>query len=126
MEYEFINDPITGSARANFSLEHEVIGPWLEIEVGHDTAKLKELLTAISDVDKGKHHEVIIEGREYTVEISDEDVIVKNNAGMNGTATELPLELAEEFDNYDQNSMGSCGLDDFRTLLLSWAKFTQY
>ncbi len=126
MEYEFINDPTTGSAKANFSLEHEVMGPWLEVEVGGDTAKLTALLTAISDVDKGKHQEVLITGHEYSIEISNEDVIIKNNAGMNGSAAELPIELSEEFENFDQNSESSCGLDDFKTLLMSWARFTNH
>ena len=124
MEYEFINDPITGSAKASFSLEHEVMGPWLEVEVGGDTEKLTELLTAINDVDKGRHHDVIITGHEYSIEISCEDVIVKNNASMNGTSSDLPIELAEEFENYDQNIESSCGLEDFKTLLMSWARFT--
>ena len=34
MEYEFINDPTTRYAKAKFSFEHEVFGPWLEVEVG--------------------------------------------------------------------------------------------
>ena len=125
MEYEFINDPITGSAKANFSLEHEVMGPWLEVEVGGNTEKLTALLTAISDVGKGTHQDVFITGHEYSIEISNSDVVIKNNAGMNGTASELPIELAEEFENYDQNSESSCGLEDFKTLLMSWARFTQ-
>jgi uncharacterized protein YacL (UPF0231 family) len=126
MEYEFINDPITGSAKANFSLEHEIIGPWLEVEVGASTEKLTELLTAISDVSSGKYHDVMITGHEYSVEISEQDVIVQNNASINGTATEVPIELSEEFENFDQNSMSSCGLEDFRGLLKSWASFTQH
>jgi uncharacterized protein YacL (UPF0231 family) len=124
MEYEFINDPITGSAKANFSLEHEIMGPWLEVEVGGNTDKLTELLTAINDVVKGSHHEVMITGHEYSVEISDADVVVKNNASINGTAAEIPIELAEEFENYDQNSEASCGTEDFKALLMSWARFT--
>ncbi len=42
MEYQFIDDPLTGSAIAKFSLDHEVIGPWLEVEVGTDTDKLSK------------------------------------------------------------------------------------
>jgi hypothetical protein len=123
MEYEFINDPITGSVKANFSLEHEIMGPWLEVEVGGNTDKLTELLNAINDVNKGSYHEVMITGHEYSIEISRDDVVVKNNAGMNGTAAELPIELSEEFENYDQNSEASCGTEDFKALLMSWARF---
>ena len=128
MEYEFINDPVTGSAKANFSLEHEIMGPWLEVEVGTSIDKLTELLTAIADVNRGKHQEVLITGHEYSVEISTQDVIVQNNASINtnGTATEVSIELSEEFDNFDQNSMSSCGLEDFKNLLASWARFIQH
>ena len=125
MEYQFINDPITGLTKANFSLEHEIMGPWLEVEVGGNTDKLTELLTAINDVATGSHHEVMITGHEYSVEISHADVVVKNNASINGTAAELPIELAEEFENYDQNSEASCGTEDFKALLMSWARFTK-
>ena len=124
MEYEFINDPITGSAKANFSLEHEVMGPWIEVEVGSNTDKLTELLTALNEVAKGASHELMITGHEYSVEISQADVIIKNNASINSTAEELPIELAEEFENYDQNSEASCGTEDFKALLMSWARFT--
>tara|TARA_B110000238_G_C16050738_1_gene406017 strand:- start:511 stop:891 length:381 start_codon:yes stop_codon:yes gene_type:complete len=123
MEYEFINDPITGSVKANFSLEHEIMGPWLEVEVGGNANKLTELLSAINDVGKGLHHQVMIIGHEYSIEISRADVVVKNNAGMNGTSAELPVELSEEFENYDQNSEASCGTEDFKALLMSWARF---
>ena len=51
MEYQFIDDPLTGSAIAKFSLDHEVIGPWLEVEVGTDTEKLKQLLSAMADIE---------------------------------------------------------------------------
>jgi uncharacterized protein YacL (UPF0231 family) len=123
MEYEFINDPITGSVKANFSLEHEIMGPWLEVEVGGNANKLTELLSAINDVGNGSHHQVMIIGHEYSIEISRADVVVKNNAGMNGTSAELPIELSEEFENYDQNSEASCGTEDFKALLMSWARF---
>ena len=86
MEYEFINDPITGAAKANFSLEHEIMGPWLEVEVGGNAAKLTQILTALNDVSKSRQHEVLITGHEYSVEISHSDVVVKNNAGIIGAA----------------------------------------
>ena len=124
MEYEFINDPITGAAKANFSLEHEIMGPWLEVEVGGNAAKLTQILTALNDVSKSRQHEVLITGHEYSVEISHSDVVVKNNAGINGTATDIPQELSEEFENFDQNNEACCGTEDFKALLMSWARFT--
>lgn len=123
MEYEFIHDAITGEARARFSLEHEVIGPWIETEIGHSSDKLAQLLTAIDQVEKGKKGEVLITGHEYSVSINHDDISVQTNASLNG-ADPLPDMLTTEHINLDQNEVAGCGLDDFRQLLLSWAKFT--
>jgi uncharacterized protein YacL (UPF0231 family) len=123
MEYEFIHDAITGDAKARFSLEHEVIGPWIEVELGHDSEKLTELLTAIDNIEKGHQNEVIITGHEYSVAISQNDVEIQSNASFNN-AEPLDEMLTTDHIHYDQNESAACGLDDFRELLLSWSKFT--
>jgi uncharacterized protein YacL (UPF0231 family) len=122
MEYQFINDPITGVAIAKFSLEHEVIGPWLEVEIGDSTEKLTQLLAAMEDVDRSKKSEVMITGNEYSIVLTRGDVTVQTNASMNGVEV-LPESLREESVDFDQLDSSSCGSDDFRELLLSWAKF---
>jgi uncharacterized protein YacL (UPF0231 family) len=123
MEYEFIHDAITGDAKARFSLDHEVVGPWIEVELGHDSAKLTQLLTAIDNVEKGHQSEVVITGHEYSVAISQHDVEIQTNASLNG-AEPLSEMLTTDHIHYDQNESAACGIDDFRTLLLSWSKFT--
>ncbi len=123
MEYEFLHDAITGEAKARFSLEHEVVGPWMEVELGHDSSKLTQLLTAIDQVEKGQQTEVVISGYEYCVAINQTDVEIKTNASLNG-AEPLSEMLTTEHIHFDQNESAACGIDDFRTLLLSWAKFT--
>ena len=122
MEYQFINDPITGGAMAKFSLEHEVIGPWLEVEVGADPVKLANLLSAISEIEQEKKLEITITGSEYTVILNRGDVTVQTNASMDG-AELLPEDLMEEDIDFDQHDSSSCGREDFREILLSWAKF---
>ncbi|PKI13919.1 YacL family protein [Colwellia sp. 12G3] len=128
MEYEFVHDAITGEARALFSLEHEVIGPWMEVEVGHDVNKLTKLLTAIDNIEKGQSQEVLITGSEYSITLSREDVSIQTNVSMNGSLNGsgegLPEMLTDEHIHLDQNEMAGCGLDDFRALLLSWGQFT--
>lgn len=124
MEYEFVHDAITGTAKAKFSYGHEVIGPWLEVEVGNSTKEMTRMLTAIATVDAGENNEIMITGREYSITFNHDDVIVQNNASINGEAVEIPAELAEDLDDYEQSCSSSCGIDDFRQLLLSWAKFT--
>ncbi len=123
MEYEFLHDAITGEARARFSLEHEVIGPWIEVELGHDSAKLAQLLTAIDKVEKGLQGEVVITGHEYSIAISQDDVEIQSNASLNDDEP-LPEMLSIDHINYDQSESAACGIDDFRKLLLSWARFT--
>ena len=124
MEYEFIHDAITGEAKARFSLEHEIVGPWIEVELGHDSAKLAQLLIAIDNVEKGQESEVVITGHEYSVAISEADVEIHTNASLNG-AEPLSEMLTTDHIHYDHNESAACGIDDFRTLLLSWAKFTK-
>lgn len=123
MEYEFIHDAITGEAKARFSLEHEVIGPWIEVELGGDSSKLTALLTAIDNVEKGHQQEAFITGHEYSVAINRDDVEIQTNARLNG-AEPLSDMLTDDHIHYDENEYASCGIDDFRTLLLSWSRFT--
>jgi uncharacterized protein YacL (UPF0231 family) len=128
MEYEFVHDAITGEARALFSLEHEVIGPWMEVEIGRDVTKLTELLIAIDNIEAGQSQEVLITGSEYSITLNREDVSIQTNVSMNGSLNGsgegLPEMLTDEHIHLDQNEMAGCGLDDFRALLLSWGQFT--
>ncbi|WP_159818534.1 YacL family protein [Colwellia sp. 20A7] len=122
MEYEFIHDAITGNAKARFSLEHEVIGPWIEVELGNDNTKLKHLLAVIDDVEKGSQSEVVITGHEYTISISQDDVEIHTNASLDGIES-LPEMLTTEHIHFDDNEGAACGIDDFKELLISWAMF---
>ncbi len=122
MEYQFIDDPITGAAMAKFSLDHEVIGPWLEVEVGKDPAKLTQLLTAMAEIEQEKQSEITITGSEYTVVFNRGDVTVQTNASLDGIEV-LPDGLIEENIDFDEQDSSSCGREDFRELLLSWASF---
>jgi len=124
MEYEFIHDAITGSAKAKFSFEHQVLGPWLEVEVANDADKLAEILTAIDQVETGAQQEVMIAGCEYALVVNKQDVHVHANASLNGDSY-LPDELSADDMSFDMQDKSSCGIEDFRSILLSWAKFTK-
>ena len=122
MEYQYRLDPATGKAQALFSLEHQIMGPWLEVEVYDDVDKIKTLLTAIDDIDKGKKNEVVISGKEYSVIIDQQDVSVRANSSVNGSAV-LPDEYLEQGFEVDETQLAMCGLEDFRELVLSWSYF---
>jgi uncharacterized protein YacL (UPF0231 family) len=127
MVYEFINDPITRYAKVKFWLEHEVFGPWLEVEVGNNPQKLTSLLTVIDKADQysAQEQEQEIIGSEYTVRIIEKDVSITTNASLN-SFEDLPEALSADDIEFDEQETASFGLEDFRTLLLSWAKFTTH
>lgn len=124
MEYEFLHDTITGSAKAQFSFEHQVLGPWLEVEIGQNTEQLRQMLSAVDDIESGVKQDLLLTGKEYSVALSKNDVIIQPNALLNGVE-QLPDSLLGEDMDFDQNVSASCGVDDFRTMLISWARFTK-
>ena len=127
MEYEFIHDAITGEARAKFSLEHEVLGPWIEVEIGNNSQKLIQLLTSIELVEAEKQKEIQMIGSEYTITLNRYDVDIQTNQSLNGSLDDiegLPEMLTDEHIHLDPNEMAGCGMDDLKLLLHSWAKFT--
>lgn len=124
MEYEFIHDVTTGNAMAKFSFEHQAIGPWLEIEIGQNTEKLTEVLSAIDLIESGKKSEMLITGHEYSLVVNGHDVHVQANT-LFDEENQLNGSLAEDNLSLDNQGASSCGVIDFRELLLSWAKFTK-
>lgn len=121
MEYQYQFDSTTGNARAIFSFEHEVFGPWLEVEVGNDVEKVQKILEAIDQVSHGLSQEEVIDGSEYTLIIDKDDVSISTNVGLNGK--EMPENLVEQGLGFDEACSAMCGLDDFRNLILSWIRF---
>lgn len=122
MEYDFIHDTITGNAIAKFSSDHEVIGPWLEVEIGRNAKALEETLIAIDNVSSGAKKEQVIVGTEYTLNIGKNDASIETNASLNGEST-LPEALQSDDLDFDMLNSASCGLEDFRAMLTSWARF---
>ena len=123
MEYEFRHDPISGQAKAMFSLEQQMIGPWLETEVGGNADMLSALLVAIEKIEHQHQHEITVTGREYSVTLTEDDAFIQPNTNLNGM-DDLPEELAAQDLQIESDTVSACGLDDFRQILLSWAKFT--
>ncbi|OKY26505.1 YacL family protein [Thalassotalea sp. PP2-459] len=122
MEYDFIHDPITGQATANFSLDHQLLGPWLETEIGSDVDKLSNILSAIKRIEQGKEQELMFMGSEYTLTLNSQDAEVNTNVMLNGEVI-MPDELAVDALQFDFQEGVSCGVDDLRYILLSWEQF---
>lgn len=122
MEYQFRSDPTTGMRKAIFSFEHEIFGPWLEVEVGGDAEKLTAVLEAIDNVQHGHQQEITITGSEYSLQIDSQDVFIKANASLNGSSG-LSEELTEQGLGIADGDVAMCGLEDFRNIILAWSRF---
>jgi len=122
MEYEFIYDSLTGSTAARFSMEHEIMGPWLEVEVGKDVKKIARLLDVIDDVSTRQQHDISITGNEYSLIFSEDSVQVILNSEyevlLDASNKELEQNLPTDYD-----SSTECGIEDFKTLLIKWSAF---
>ncbi len=119
MEYQFIKNSLTGDYHIRCSMGHEIIGRWLLDEVGPDEQKLELIMRHISELKLGRVQEAGIEGKEISISLTREDVVVQEHA-LNHS--ELPDEFSE-FDFYDCESSACCGLEDFEQLLFSWMEF---
>ena len=126
MEYEYIYDATTGAVRAKFSLEHQVIGAWLEVELANDQAKLTRVLNAIEQADKSGQEQTIA-GQEYAITVYRDEVVIQTNAsvedGQSALNGMMPDHLAADGFDYDNTEQASCGLEDFRECLLTWSRF---
>jgi len=121
MEYEFIHDSLTGSASARFSMEHEIMGPWLEVELGRDISKLTMLFDVIDNLSERQQKDVFITGSEYTLVFSEDSVRVAQNSHFENLDEDE--RLIEEGLSSDQDHSAECGIEDFRELLVKWSNF---
>ena len=128
MEYEFQLDPVTGNTRAIFSFEHQILGPWLEVEIGKDIDAFTKVLTTLDAVINKEISEAVISGKEYSVIIDQQDIVIKANITMGENIDEvadMSEALLEQGLSIDDNVQAMCGLEDFRELLISWSQFLQ-
>lgn len=123
MEYEFIHDSLTGSATARFSMEHEIMGPWLEVEIGKNTTKLLELIKVIDNLKERKTKDVVVNGVEYTLIFSEDSVSIISNANFEQIEHNLENVEIEQGLNTDFDSSAECGIEDFKELLVKWSNF---
>lgn len=118
MEYQFTRT-VTGDYHIKCSMGHEIIGRWLQEDISNDRQALKSLLSVISEIKAGVIQEHLLQGKEISVSLFRDEVIVEENVLANGEE----LDAESEFDFYDCESSAACGLEDFEELLLSWADF---
>lgn len=121
MEFKFKTDTLNDSYRVEFSMEHEAFGRWILSELGTKPEDIKELLTIISSIKGDNDVEKHIEGRDFSLTLTNDDVIVIANSLH--IDSELPV--GEDLSHYDDESTSGCGLEDFEIMLESWLEFVQ-
>ncbi|QYJ76019.1 YacL family protein [Shewanella sp. FJAT-52076] len=119
MEYEFRRNGLDGSVMARFSMEHEVMGRWFGEELGDKPTATATVLAAISAIQAGELREWRLTGREFSLELDEEQARVYANV--------LGYDNQDELDDgmslYDAELEASCGLEDLEAALKSWQAF---
>ncbi|MFZ4833474.1 protein YacL [Rouxiella sp. Mn2063] len=116
MDYDFLRD-ITGKVQVRFSMGHEVIGHWLNEEVAGDFSVLDKVEAAATEL-KGSERSWQLEGKEYTLWLDGEEVMIRaNQLEFDGD------EIEEGMSYYDEESLSFCGIEDFLLVLSKYRAF---
>lgn len=119
MEYQFTHT--MHGVVAKCSMDHEAFALWLNSEINPNPRELSKIFEQI-DRCKGafpNHYEWVLEGREYSLFIDTDEVMVKANH-LDGNFED---EMEEGFHFYDQESIAFCGLEDFEAFLKAYQSF---
>ncbi|WP_034912337.1 MULTISPECIES: protein YacL [Erwinia] len=118
MEYEFLRD-VTGAVKVRMTMGHEALGHWFNEEVDGDASVLDAVEAAVKEI-KGSERQWQRVGREYTLWMDEEEVIVRANLlSFEGD------ELEEGMNYYDEESLCFCGVEDFLAVVAAWRAFMQ-
>lgn len=119
MDYEFKKNTLDGSYYCHCSMEHEIIGRWLQEEIGKERHHIAEVDALISSAISKPTQEYSLLGREISLTICGDEVTVQDNALLH----HYEQDKDSEFELYDCESTASCGLEDFMTLMEQWKEF---
>ncbi|CCN69060.1 YacL family protein [Vibrio nigripulchritudo] len=118
MEYQFTKNSLTGDYMVKCSMGHEIVGRWLQEEVNAQLSVIDGILQRLEWMTEGQHHEDKIEGREISVLINRDEVVIQENG------IEFEQECAEpDMYLYESESSAACGFEDFVKLVKAWKAF---
>ena len=121
MEFEFIRNTLMGKYYVKPSMGHEILGRWLEEEIGKDKQKIQQIEQLLQAVEQSPLLEHRFTGCEISLIIHGDEVTVEENVLSHGES--MPED--SEFDYYNCESKASCGLDDFVSVFEHWKAFLQ-
>jgi hypothetical protein len=118
VDYDFTFDEYDKPI-AEISMGHEAIGIWFNDELGANQQRIDELVDIIDQLVHHRIQQRQIEGTEYQLRLSQENVeVIALSLGL-----EVDEELPEDTNLYDEESYAECGLEDFQEALISWQEF---
>lgn len=121
MDYQFTHT--MHGVMAKCSMDHEAFAHWLNTEIAQNLTQLQDIFTQIAKCKIFPNYEAIFEGREYTLYLNAEEVMVKaNNLAMEIEDFE---QMEEGFNFYNEESIAFCGLEDFEAFLQAYERFTK-
>ena len=119
MEFEFIRNTLMGEYYVKSSMGHEVVGRWLQEEIGKNIEILTQVEQLILTARTQPQQEYILEGTEISLCIeADEVCISENSLGLSNDQA-----LDSGFELYESESSACCGIDDFSNLIEQWRAF---
>ncbi|MGL4225840.1 MAG: YacL family protein [Vibrio sp.] len=121
MEFEFIKNTLLGEYAVRCSMEHQIVGRWLQEEIGQDQGKLRQIFALIEQAADSPSQEWFWTGREISLMVQGDEITVQDNT----LAYDTEHELESDFFLYDSESIATCGREDFLALLTQWQSFIQ-
>ncbi|WP_394127866.1 YacL family protein [Vibrio hepatarius] len=119
MEFEFIRNTLMGEYYVKSSMGHEIVGRWLQEEIGKDWQKIEQVENLLEQVRQAPQLEHTLVGAEISLNAQGDEIIVQENVLGHGQE----MDAGSEFDFYDSESTASCGIDDFEDLIEQWKTF---
>jgi len=119
MEFEFIRNTLMGEYYVKSSMGHEIVGRWLQEEIGKDWQKIDKVENLLEQVRQAPQLEHTLVGAEISLNAQGDEIVVQENVLGHGQE----MDAGSEFDFYDSESTASCGIDDFEDLIEQWKTF---
>lgn len=119
MEYQFTHT--MHGVMAKCSMDHEAFARWLNTEMAPEPTLLVEVFEHIGYCRTHPFYEWVLEGQEFSLYLSAEEVMVKaNNIDMSFEDFD---EMEEGMNFYNEESVAFCGLEDFELFLQAYQRF---
>ncbi|MEZ8193379.1 MULTISPECIES: YacL family protein [Vibrio] len=123
MEFEFTRNTLMGEYYVKCSMGHEIIGRWLQEEIGTNRQKIDQVCALLDEAQLRTSKEQKLLGTEISLVICEDEVTVQENSLDHDSELE---EQHSEYDYYNCESTASCGLEDFELLIERWKDFIGY